>query len=312
MPPVTRIKPRTVFDSDQCSTLGAISRWRGLACVAHAWLVILSTLIACTVWSHPILWLMAIPVLGGRQLGLAILMHDGAHGLLHPNRRINDFVARWFCGEPVGATLSSYRQVHFKHHKFTQQPEDPDLALSAPFPVTRSSLWRKVWRDLSGQTFLKQRLSLKADPLTSAGERTSTGQDEATRASQRFWLGHVVAFLAMVLLGWGVAFALWFIAIATWFQLAIRVRNIAEHACTATGPDPFSHARTTRAGFAARALVAPYWVNYHAEHHLFTWIPCYALPRAHRLLSAGGHLTKMTVAPGYLTVLKQVSSPAPN
>ena len=37
-------------------------------------------------------WLaMSVAVLGTRQLGLFILMHDAAHGLLHPHRR----VIRW-------------------------------------------------------------------------------------------------------------------------------------------------------------------------------------------------------------------------
>jgi fatty acid desaturase len=57
-----------------------------------------------------------------------------------------------------------------------------------------------------------------------------------------------------------------------------RIRNIAEHASTSTGEGPFSHAPIRSSGFA------PYWVNYHAEHHLFTYLPCYRLPEAHRLL----------------------------
>src|SRR3546814_18092245 len=51
------------------------------------------------------------------------------------------------------------RTYHLQHHKYTQQPEDPDLSLSKPFPTTRASLWRKVLRDLTGQTFFKQRVA---------------------------------------------------------------------------------------------------------------------------------------------------------
>ena len=46
---------------------------------------------------------------------------------------------------------------HLQHHKFAQQAEDPDLGLSAPFPITRASLRRKIVRDLTGQTWFKQR-----------------------------------------------------------------------------------------------------------------------------------------------------------
>ena len=76
-------------------------------------------------------WLipLSVMVIGTRQLGLAILMHDAAHGLLHPNRRINDVVGLWLCS----STLRDYRPYHLQHHRYVQQAEDPDLVLSAPF-----------------------------------------------------------------------------------------------------------------------------------------------------------------------------------
>ncbi|MEQ1540013.1 MAG: fatty acid desaturase, partial [Sphingorhabdus sp.] len=86
-------------------------------------------------------------------------------------------------------------------------------------------------------------------------------------------------------------------------------RNIAEHACTTTGSDdPFTHARTTYANMIERTTVAPYWVNYHSEHHLFMGVPCYHLPRAHALLGAGGHHPRMTIEPNYWAVLGRVTA----
>ena len=102
-------------------------------------------------------------------------------------------------------------------------------------------------------------------------------------------------------------YLIWLIALATTFQLYLRIRNIAEHACTATGgEDPFTHARTTYANWLERATVAPYWVNFHSEHHLFMGVPCYNLPRAHRMLIDGGHAGRMTIARGYADVMRQV------
>ena len=98
-------------------------------------------------------------------------------------------------------------------------------------------------------------------------------------------------------------------ALATTFQLYLRIRNIAEHACTTTGSDdPFTHARTTHAGWLARATVAPYWVNYHAEHHLFMGVPCYRLPQVHAALGRAGKHDSMTIAPSYAAVLRQVTA----
>ena len=54
--------------------------------------------------------------------------------------------------------------------------------------------------------------------------------------------------------------------------------------------------------------MAPYWVNYHLEHHLFFYVPCYNLPKLHRILMAGSHASRMEVAPGYLAVLRKATA----
>ena len=57
-----------------------------------------------------------------------------------------------------------------------------------------------------------------------------------------------------------------------------------------------------------RLLIAPYWVNYHAEHHLFMYLPCYRLPETHRLLVEKGLIKRMEVRPGYLDVMRLATS----
>jgi fatty acid desaturase len=52
-------------------------------------------------------------------------------------------------------------------------------------------------------------------------------------------------------------FGVWLVAMATWLSLVTRIRNIAEHARTSTGENPFSHDRTTLANPIERALNAP-------------------------------------------------------
>jgi fatty acid desaturase len=267
-----------------------------------------------TIWPNPLTWLIAVMIVGTRQLGLAILMHEAAHGGLHANKAINEFVGHWLCAVPVGADLASYRAYHLQHHRFTQQPEDPDLSLSAPFPISKESYRRKAIRDLTGQTFVKQRLPLlrslfepvKDEPI-SHESFVSTGRDKMLR-----FLGvNALLFALFWLAGAGIWYVgVWLVGMATWLSFVTRIRNIAEHACTSTGEDPFSHARTTLAGPIERALIAPYWVNYHAEHHLFMYLPCYRLPEAHRLLLEKGLIKRMEVRPGYLNVMRLATSRA--
>ncbi|MBA4748294.1 MAG: fatty acid desaturase family protein [Sphingopyxis sp.] len=347
MPAVRLLRSDTLFTPDQWRSVTRVSPWRGVWLVLHGWAVVaLVAFGGALAWQwHWLAGLAATPLalalLGGRQLGLSILMHDAAHGLLHPSRRANNFLGQWLTGAATGSDLAAYRTYHLRHHKYTQQAEDPDLPLSAPFPTSRASLIRKVVRDLTGQTFWKQRsgqfaLAFKGLTAIVRGQAESDGRD--TRAGTPFnkadeaatsltsgnggavivaksvgrFLAVQIILLALSLALWGwTPFLLWLAALATTFQLFLRLRNIAEHACTSVGSDdPFSHARTTRANMLERATVAPYWVNYHAEHHLFMGVPCYRLAEVHRLLGQRGHHPQMTIEPGYAAVLRRVTASA--
>jgi fatty acid desaturase len=142
MPAVARVDPKTVFTAAEWSRLTSRSPLRGLWLVAHAWGTIAAAIALVALWPNPLTWLIAVMVVGTRQLGLAILMHEAAHGGLHGNKAINEWLGQWLCAVPVGADLASYRSYHLQHHRFTQQPEDPDLSLSAPFPITKESYTR--------------------------------------------------------------------------------------------------------------------------------------------------------------------------
>lgn len=313
MPAVARIDPKTVFTPQEWQRLTSRSSWRGIWLVMHCWGTIIAVVALVAIWPNPLTWLLAVMIVGTRQLGLAILMHEAAHGGLHANKRVNEFVGQWLCAVPVGADLASYRSYHLQHHRFTQQPEDPDLSLSAPFPISKESYRRKAIRDLTGQTFVKQRLPLLLSLFkpTASGEPVehesfvSTGREKMAR----FLVVNALVFGLFWSCGAGVwFFSVWLAGMATWLSLVTRIRNIAEHACTSTGEDPFSHARTTLASGIERALIAPYWVNFHAEHHLFMYLPCYRLPEAHRLLMQKGLIKRMEVRPGYLEVMKLATS----
>jgi fatty acid desaturase len=313
MPAVARVDPKMVFTPEEWRRLTARSSWHGMWLVVHAWGTIIASVALVTIWPNPLTWLIAVMIVGTRQLGLAVLMHEAAHGGLHTNKAINEFVGQWLCAVPVGADLASYRSYHLQHHRFTQQPEDPDLSLSAPFPITKESYRRKAIRDLTGQTFVKQRLPLLLALFKRSDKDASIDHDSFVSAGRektlRFLAVNAMLFVLFWLAGAGIwFFGVWVVAMGTWLSLVTRIRNVAEHACTSTGEDPFSHARTTLANPIERAFIAPYWVNYHAEHHLFMYLPCYNLPEAHRLLLEKGLIRRMEVRPGYLEVMKLATS----
>jgi fatty acid desaturase len=300
MPAVARIDPKDVFTAEEWSRLSPRSPWLGLALVGCAWGLIVAAGALFLLWPNPLTYIIAIMLIGARQLGLAILMHDAAHGALHPDQRVNDWVGEWLCAAPVGGRLESYRAYHLKHHRYTEQPEDPDLALSAPFPITRASLRRKIVRDLTGQTFLKQRTA-QLFGQRKPGEVVNAG-------TTHFLVVNAILFAGTALAGYWWAYpALWLVAMATWLPLVTRLRNIAEHAVVDTKDDPFSHARTTKANLFERLFIAPFWVHFHAEHHVFMHVPCYRLERMHKMLLDKGYGARMAIAPSYPAVLAQAA-----
>tara|TARA_R110000824_G_scaffold118960_19_gene272607 strand:- start:26927 stop:27949 length:1023 start_codon:yes stop_codon:yes gene_type:complete len=282
---------------------------KGVAMALHAWAVIFG-MMALFVWMpNPITFIAAVVVIGGRQLGLAILMHDGAHGILCENQKLNYYVSQWLCAYPMMAETGAYRRYHLTHHANTQQKEDPDLILSAPFPITKKSFRRKMIRDLTGQTGYQQR---KAQILNALG-KSDWPLEQRLR---HFWsklgpsaVANLLIFSILAVSGhWYLYFALWLLPFLTWQQAITRIRNIAEHAMVPDNNDDFRNARHTKAGWIARAVCAPYWVNYHVEHHLMMWVPCYNLPKARTFLIANGFGERMESKDSFLEVIAMATS----
>jgi fatty acid desaturase len=183
--------------------------------------------------------------------------------------------------------------------------------LSRPFPITKASYKRKFWRDITGQTGYEQR---KAQLLNALGP----GDGPVALRLQSLWaqLGpqiatNAVLFALLALAGvWWAYPLLWVLPLLTWMMVVTRVRNIAEHAVVADSMDPLRNTRTTIANRLERLLFAPYYVNYHLEHHLFFYVPAYSLPRIHRWLMAGVHRDRLEVEHGYWGVLAMATARA--
>ncbi|MBD3664692.1 fatty acid desaturase family protein [Sulfitobacter sp. TSTF-M16] len=287
--------------------LAARSDLMGVWLLVHCWGVIFGSVAVFALWPNILTFLLAVVLIGSRQLGLAILMHEAAHNALFKTRALNEFAGEWLCGRPILAELASYRHYHLTHHRFTQSDKDPDLTLSEKFPTSRASLQRKFIRDLTGQTGIKQLSAQIMMSFRLAGDDDAieaATQDAAQAFKARdLWKSLPVFFgvgLMMSLLGnWWYGLAFWLLPYLTWFQLVLRIRNIAEHGATEKSDDPLQNVRTTLAGPVARALVAPYWVNYHLEHHMVMHVPCWRLPALHRALTATGLKNKMKISPTY-------------
>ena len=311
---VPRRKLGDYFTKEEILQLSARSDAMGWRALLFTWGVIALVFAALVRWPQPLTWVVAVVLLGGRQLSLAIMMHDAAHGTLFRSKWLNEVLADFACAAPVGIELRRYRQHHLIHHSKTGTEADTDKSLTASYPTTRASLARKFLRDLSGVTGLKREFGLLlmhlgivrwtvASDLVRLPQDGRRWSDYLGDAARNMWKIALFQLIFIGLLAWSGhpwLYLAWLAAYLTAYSLFMRIRSLAEHACTERGTDMFRNTRSTRAGLLARATVAPLRVNFHIEHHVMASVPYFRLPTMHRMLGERGIVA---APPGYLDVL---------
>ena len=149
-------KPLDLLSKEELKVIRKKRDWINVVSISSNWLQILAAMALFFYFPNILTFLFSVVVVGTRQFALAVLAHDAAHNLLFSNAKINDLAAQWFCAFPIFSDNRPYRPYHLAHHRFTETENDPDLSLSAPFPITKASFRRKVIRDLTGLTGLRR------------------------------------------------------------------------------------------------------------------------------------------------------------
>ena len=320
----SKVSVTELFSRDEIKELTTTSDLQGALAVGSTWTVIVMTFgtVAYSweylpTWGKVLMCALALAILAGRQLAMAILMHDASHHSLFKTKWLNTHLTDWLCARPIWNDVSKYRPYHLKHHAKTSQPDDPDLGLVKNFPITQSSLFRKFFRDLNGQSglkFLAGRVlmdlellewSVSNDPKPiPRGDRSNLElAKNLLKNSSGMLISNAAIFSALWASGHPKLYLLWPLAYITPFPLFIRIRAMAEHAGLETSHSALSNTRTTRADWLARALVAPIHVNYHIEHHLMASVPHQKLGRMHQMLREREYVD---APPSYLDVIRSL------
>lgn len=283
------------------------------------WLWIAFAFAIVAIYPNPITIIISLFILGGKQLGCAILMHDSGHYSVFSNKKLNNFIGKWFGAYPIINDVLRYRPYHNLHHAKTGLEEDPDILLTRGYPTTKKSMIRKVLRDLLGITGIKAILGLI---FIHVGILKYNLGNKNEWLSRKEWSakdifinainnlsGPIAANFMMFLILWSATgsiwiYFLWPLAYITTFQIIIRVRSISEHAVIESSEDPYKNTRTTHANFLEQLLFAPYHVNFHAEHHMLPAVPSYNLKAMNKLITERGFYKKGVYAKGYLEVLR--------
>lgn len=321
MPSIETKNLNNLLSKNEIAELLKTSNLHGWWSVIGTWGFLFLCFAAVAWWPSVWMVLAVLPLIGGRQLALAVLMHEASHHTLFSSKRLNDFIGQWLCSIPLWLDVYGYRKHHLQHHKYTWRENDPDLGLSQNYPVTRLSLMRKFARDLLGLSAFK---SIYGYLLRDFGMIEFTISDKVTWIDQKnrslinavltgmknlfpFLFFHVCFFTIFMLTEHPYLYWIWWGAFLSFFFLFIRIRSIAEHAVIGNPTDDFQNTRTTRANRFSRLFVAPIHVNYHLEHHLLMTVPHQNLKKMHASLKKQDVFNAGNYASGYGAVLKKVA-----
>lgn len=305
---------KTYLSEEEMSELLQKSDAKGLWEVLYNWLWIAGALALAGIWPNVFTIIIALFIIGGKQLGCAIIMHDASHYSLFKTRKLNELIGNWLGAYPIFHSVIRYRPYHLEHHIFTGNAGDPDLPLTRGYPATEKSMARKFFRDLFGATGLKGFFGLL---FMQAGiwEYQLSGlvvKEKPPKSSFLFIVknlggpivSNVLIWFILWLCGAGWLYLLWFGALISTYTFSLRVRSMAEHSMSPNPADPRMNTRTVYANFFEKILFAPLHVNYHAEHHLFMAAPSYNYPKMHKLIKSRGFYEQGLLLPGYWSVIK--------
>ena len=281
----------------------------GLFLIVHCWLCILATIVVVGIFPNVLTIFLGILIIGSRQQALLVLMHEASHGNLFEHKFFNYWAAQVLCAYPVLADTKVYRTYHAKHHAWTQTKKDPDLVLTNRYPISKNSMMRKILRDMLGITGIRQLFNRFSVAFEDKESRLSKKLKTLARLIGPGLLVNTIFLIFLVDIGYEwIFFSLWLVPLLTWHQVVLRIRNISEHAALVSHPrTELSVARTTLTSSFGKFFVAPYWVNYHLEHHLFPSVPCYNLPIVHQLLKEKGYGDRANLENGYKSVLQKIT-----
>ena len=321
--PADQIATFTLNPEDR-ARLNQKSNWLGAWSVLKSWGLIAFAFALSILWPNPLTMLTSIILLAGAQVGLAILMHDASHRALFANVKLNEWVGEWLCAKPVFQSLAGYRSYHMAHHRLAGTADDPDLVMTQHYPISPSSLRRKLIRDVVCITGIKtyvgltlmhaEQLQYMLNGQVIKNPAAPRGVIAISAALVKNLYAFVITNLIMFAILWAChapwAYLLWVVATLSPFQLFLRIRQIGDHAVVpdALSKNPLLHARSTDAAWWEKMLIAPHHEHYHLEHHFLPTAPSWNLPQLRAILVAADALPAASHSKGgYAEVLKQAT-----
>jgi len=248
-------------------------------------------------------WLVRIvawPLMGLVLAGFLNAAHDCAHSSFLDSKRLNYWAGVVWC-VPLLISFGLFKSFHLTHHKFNRRRGDPEPL--API----GSISEYCGRVLSYNPFRNILVALR---VARSSSRKLAGCNRVSRNELKIELLIILSWLALavsltVFFPTTILFAYW-IPLLT-FGPVVQATALPEHHGRPLSSDVFENTRTILSGPIVRAVL---WNSgFHAEHHLFPFIPSCNLPILHKLLDVRRDRDALTTySKFHLSLLSQLLS----
>jgi fatty acid desaturase len=276
--------------------------------ITYTWFCIVALWILCAIYWIPMIVIPAVVLIGTLQYHLNILGHDGIHYLLFPNRRLNDSICRWLLHAPQGLPLYVMRRNHFHHHRHLGDPSDTDAQyydLSRFRNRSEFARWL-ISAPVGGMTFpIARKLMSSRAPETKLPGSAKIGNESEYRTNRLDWatVGLVqfsIFLITFLITGSILAYlVLWLAPLLTLMTGLNAIRSCLEHASWRNSA-PEQRLFSFRSNAVERFFLAPFNMNYHAEHHLVPAVPYRQLPALRSWLTENGMLLNYEIKKSYI------------
>ncbi|MEM7656692.1 MAG: fatty acid desaturase family protein [Bacteroidota bacterium] len=270
------------------------------------WAIMLGTITLVNLFFHPLLYVLAVIIVGARMHAMAILMHDATHYRFLKNRKWNDLLTNIFTMYPVFTSIEVYRKNHLSHHQHLNTEDDPDWVAKLgkrefTFPKTKTEFWMTT---LSYFTLIQGIRDAIWFLKRFGGKDKSSAEASKAGGRQKLIFYISLAIVLSVFGLWKIFLFYWVVPYLSTFFMFQYIRSVAEHFGDLAYDHLLTSTRTIKTNWMERFFLAPHNVSYHLEHHLYPGVPYYHLPQLHDLLMEHTEFQeKAHITRGYLSGL---------
>lgn len=305
-PPLGRqgLGPLSAEQVRALASLRPADRIGNFAYLAKTWAVIIAAAVVAGVWTHWWTILLAFLAISTQQQALLNIEHDCIHSSFTRDKARDAVIGIFAAASPVGSPWHATRARHLAHHRLITTAEDPDLPLhDTRDKATRWALVRYFGMGLLGGYAVLVLLN---------GAPSNVERADRLRDLRNLAVAQVVLWSASGLtLGWWVYPVLWLLPLVTLTTVCHLIRSFVEHAVlTDERPEHDNLLVSITSNPVERAFLAPFNMNYHAEHHLYPAVPARRLPEVREALDATPEPPRL-LRTAYLTALVRYARSLP-